>query len=655
MTHTADWRIMKNIIVITCLLCALFFFSACSGQTGGDEVITENAVQTVTIADEIESINIEQTGYTAPVPSEYFRESDKPGTIEEISYKTKDYAGNGGETVKYAYVYLPYGYDADDTDTHYDILYLMHGWGGHAGEYFEYGYVKEILDHLIGNGEIKPLIVVSPTFYTEDDDDSFGTSVAELRAFHSDFENALMPAVEGKYHTYAASASDEDLKASRGHRAFGGFSLGSVTTWMQFCYDYDYIRYFIPMSGSCWYYGGFGDFQTKRNVDFIEQLVKDNNLDERGYFVYQTVGTWDGVKEQTTMMAEEMLERSDVFTPQHYVFYQREGGQHDYNSIQEFLYNALPVIFETDQEEDGTEKEQNMVSVETEKYFNTNTKINDVVNDPAFGNYGRLIFPVNFGYYSGSTLGDLSMTWYNYIDPDKTVEIVNYMKSHAVAGDTIFYDIYTEEEKRADPAKRNTGLFFFKGEPGKRFAICNAGGGMAYVGAMHDSFPHALELSKMGYNAFALIYRPGAETACEDLARAIAFIFGHAEELEVDTSCYSLWGGSAGARMAAWLGVYGTAAFGETDYPQAGTVVMQYTGLSQVFGNEPPTYNCVGTSDWIADYQIMENRIARIKRNGTDAEIDVFDGLPHGFGLGTGTAAEGWINNAVDFWERQME
>ncbi len=68
---------------------------------------------------------------------------------------------------------------------------------------------------------------------------------------------------------------------------------------------------------------------------------------------------------------------------------------------------------------------------------------------------------------------------------------------------------------------------------------------------IQDSFPHALELSKKGYNAFALIYRPGAQTACEDLARAIQFIFEHAEELEVDTSCYSLWGGSAGARMAA--------------------------------------------------------------------------------------------------------
>lgn len=291
----------------------------------------------------------------------------------------------------------------------------------------------------------------------------------------------------------------------------------------------------------------------------------------------------------------------------------------------------------------------------TATYFDINTKITQVTSDPVFGDFGRLIFPVNTGYYSGNTLGNLSMTWYNDIDPYETVEIVNNMKEHATAGKTIFYNIYTEDEKAADPSKNDTGLFFFKGNPGEKFAICNAGGGMVYVGAMHDSFPHALELSKMGYNAFALIYRPGAQTACEDLARAIAFVFEHAEELEVDTSCYSLWGGSAGARMAAWLGSYGTAFFGETDYPQPGAVIMQYTGLYEVLGNEPPTYACVGTADWIADYQTMEYRINRIKQNGTDAEIEIFDGLPHGFGLGTGTVAEGWINHAVDFWEKQMD
>lgn len=127
-----------------------------------------------------------------------------------------------------------------------------------------------------------------------------------------------------------------------------------------------------------------------------------------------------------------------------------------------------------------------------------------------------------------------------------------------------------------------TSGLIFRGEPGAKTAIVNAGGGFAYVVAMHDSFPQALELSKKGYNAFALIYRPGADTACEDLARAIAFLHEHGQELSIDMADYSLWGGSAGARMAAWLGSYGTEAFGENEYPAPAAVVMQYTGLSDV-------------------------------------------------------------------------
>lgn len=286
--------------------------------------------------------------------------------------------------------------------------------------------------------------------------------------------------------------------------------------------------------------------------------------------------------------------------------------------------------------------------------FTQNTKISDVIQNPVFGDYGRLLFPVEDWYYSGDTLGNLSLTWYNNIDPQETVEIVNYLYRHAQAGDTVFYDIYTPEEKAADPEKEDTGLFFFPGTPGERFAVCNAGGGFAYVGAMQDSFPHALELSKQGYNAFALIYRPGAQTACEDLARAIRFIFEHAQELGVNTDCYSLWGGSAGARMAAWLGSYGPAAFGGGDLPRPGAVIMQYTGHSDYTPNDPPTFACVGERDWIADWRTMERRIQALDALGIPTEFHHYPGLPHGFGLGTGTVAQGWLNQAVAFWEAQM-
>jgi len=304
----------------------------------------------------------------------------------------------------------------------------------------------------------------------------------------------------------------------------------------------------------------------------------------------------------------------------------------------------------------------NKISTATpENYIKTryraDTKVWDVINDPAFAGYGRLIFPADRTIDTNQALREVGsiLAYYTYVNTDRTVEIVNYMKTKAEAGEQIFYNIYTDAEKTADPAKKNTGLFFFRGKPGKKFAMVNAGGAFVYVGAMHDSFPHALELSKKGYNAFALIYRPGAETASEDLARAIAFVFEHADELKVNTADYSLWGGSAGARMAAWLGSHGTEAYGEAAYPRPGAVIMQYTGLSEVNGKEPPTYACVGTSDGIASYRTMQNRINQIKSNGTDAEIEIFDNLPHGFGLGEGTLAEGWINRAVKFWENQMK
>ena len=280
--------------------------------------------------------------------------------------------------------------------------------------------------------------------------------------------------------------------------------------------------------------------------------------------------------------------------------------------------------------------------------YTARSSINDVISDPVFSDYGRLLFPTERGYMSGDTLGSLGLTWYSHIDPAETVEIVNTLHERAASGETVFCDIYTDAEKAADPDKADTGLFFFRGEEGAPFAVCSAGGAFAYVGAMQDSFPHALELSKLGYNAFALIYRPGAQTACEDLARA------NAEELGVSTGCYSLWGGSAGARMAAWLGSYGPAAFGVDDLPWPGAVIMQYTGHSDYTPNDPPTFACVGENDGIASWRTMERRLQVMSALGIPTEFHCYHGLGHGFGLGTGTAAEGWLDDAVAFWEAQM-
>ena len=88
--------------------------------------------------------------------------------------------------------------------------------------------------------------------------------------------------------------------------------------------------------------------------------------------------------------------------------------------------------------------------------------------------------------------------------------------------------------------------------------------------------------------------------------------------------------------------------------PAPAAVIMQYTGLSQVTGMEPPSYACVGTSDGIASYRSMENYISQMQQNGLNTKIEVFKGLSHGFGLGERTVAEGWIDRAISFWEDNM-
>lgn len=290
---------------------------------------------------------------------------------------------------------------------------------------------------------------------------------------------------------------------------------------------------------------------------------------------------------------------------------------------------------------------------------NTYTRLStvkDVIQDPYFENFGRLLFPVDRVVSENMTLEEVSSSsvyvWYNYFEPDKTVEIVENLHDRAALGEPVFYDIYTEAEREEDPSKKDTGLFFFKGNPGEKFAVVNAGGGFMYVGAMHDSFPHALELSKMGYNSFALIYRP--EEPYADLAQAIRFIYDHAEELEVNPEDYSLWGGSAGARMAATLGNRDVLSyFDMAEISQAAAVIMQYTGYSTVSDQDAPTYACVGTSDGIASWRTMQSRLQALEKLGIPTEFHSYEGLPHGFGLGTGTKAEGWIQDAVAFWEEQ--
>ena len=286
-----------------------------------------------------------------------------------------------------------------------------------------------------------------------------------------------------------------------------------------------------------------------------------------------------------------------------------------------------------------------------------NSLVRNMVNHPAFAGFAELLLPRddNSSYYNTrlSNVASL-MPYHQNVNSADVVNALNYMIDEVNSGKKIFYDFYSAAQKQNDPAKKYTGLFFFRGTPGAPFAIICPGGGFSYVGSLHEGLPLALALSKQGYNAFVIRYRIGGERiACEDLAAAIAWVFANAGTLNTDTQNYSLWGGSAGARMAARLASYGTAAYGAQAFPRPGMALIAYTGHTDWTLNDPPTFTIVGDRDGIANPSVMERRVNEMKAAGITTEFHLYRNVGHGFALGTGTSAEGWIDNAICFWEKQ--
>ena len=288
---------MKKYRLPALILAIMVISAGCSGQISdsASETDTPQAEESSGQTDEMTEADMNNTvtdavlpEALAEIPEEYNSESEYPGTLVELEYDTyESMTYEEQETVlhKRAIVYLPYGYSED---TQYNVFYLMHGGWSDETTYLgtpEHPNVfKNILDNGIAEGKILPMIVVCPTYNNESDTDSSDYSLAlELTDnYHNELINDLIPAVESTYSTYAADTTPDGLRESRDHRAFCGFSMGSVTTWRTFQYCLDYFRYFMPSSGS-----------LTTDGDYMASIVRDSGHDWDDFFIFAASGTDD--------------------------------------------------------------------------------------------------------------------------------------------------------------------------------------------------------------------------------------------------------------------------------------------------------------------------------------------------------------------------
>lgn len=300
------------------------------------------------------------------LPEAYRNECSKQGTIESVYYPVPNLAD--GATEKHLNLYLPNGYDKADDSRKYNVLYLMHGGGedenllfGGPGENRE---LKNILDHMIANGDIEPLIVVTPTFYgvknnLQNDPElshveglDHPLPIIETDYYHDELVNDLIPYIETQYHTYTKSGSKADLIASREHRAFGGFSMGSVTTWNVFIHALDYFKYFMPLSGDCWALVQKAEGKkAKETAAYLADVARKSGYRPNDYYLLCATGNGDIAYPNMKPQMDALKEHSDVFiysadtTKGNFYFIDCDGGVHTWHWQNQFIYNILPDLF----------------------------------------------------------------------------------------------------------------------------------------------------------------------------------------------------------------------------------------------------------------------------------------------------------------------
>ena len=254
----------------------------------------------------------------------YFK--DQPANHGQVI--RENYTGINGS--KKMYVYIPYGYDESKK---YNIFYLMHGGSESEETCFNDNNINidVMLDNMIADGVIEPMIVVTPTF--NNCPDGAGDVWKEMR-------ETIIPYVEQKYSTFADSTSIEDLKKSRFHRAYGGFSMGGGSTWRMFCNNLDICAYFMPLSGHSW-----------DGAEGVQAAIDRGGYQKDDYYVFAATGTQDlaygnMVPLMNALKADtKRFTYTSDFSKGNLYFLEAPNETHWWGIVRHYVYDGLPNFF----------------------------------------------------------------------------------------------------------------------------------------------------------------------------------------------------------------------------------------------------------------------------------------------------------------------
>ena len=267
---------------------------------------------------------------------------------------------------------------------------------------------------------------------------------------------------------------------------------------------------------------------------------------------------------------------------------------------------------------------------------------------------------------------------------------LNYLTAQYEQGRQVTYKVYSEAQIAEEATRSEVELYYFpaENETNQKYVLVMSGNVLNKTSNLSEGYATAWQLHEMGYPVFVLRYRVFQKAKdnapVDDLGNAIRYITDHAEQLGVQPEQYALLGYSSGGHLA---GIFGSEEHGYLNYnvPKPGTLILGYpindffeykpvyhlmmdphtldcryyewTISGCITDTYPPVYHWYGMDDYVFPllwYPAQRPALTKaLNEHHIPSKEVIYRRATHGVGTGAGTDADGWLQDAVAFWESQ--
>lgn len=249
-----------------------------------------------------------------------------------------------------AYIYTPPGYDTN-AKMRYPVLYLLHGWGENEQGWTHQGHVDQIMDNLLADKKVKPIIIVMDNLNAvkpgEDGRLYFARGVVtqavpepppapgarpsfprggfRLTTFTDMMFTDLIPMVEKNYR----------VAPGRENRAMAGLSMGGLQTFTTGLENLDKFAYLGGFSGNCGSFGGPFDPKTSCNGAFADPAA----FNKKVKVLFLSTGSVEGprVKQFSDALTAAGIKN---------VYFESPGTAHEWLSWRRAFADFAPRLFQ---------------------------------------------------------------------------------------------------------------------------------------------------------------------------------------------------------------------------------------------------------------------------------------------------------------------